>query len=407
MARRRARPPSSQPPGIFSRLLRALRPIPARASKVEPGITADTPAATLVAGLAAQLRANERIWTGFRDLELRMLAAESLQEVLEVLTRDLPLGFPAVQAVTIAWNSPETLVELIDSEPAREAARRSLLPNRHTSASEPEVRRAHLGPVPPGGQMQYFPAYAQPLGSMAIVPLILRGERVGSLNQGSDDPTHFNPEVATDLLEHLAAVTAICIDNAVNRARLAHQSLTDALTNVGNRRFFEQRLREEVSVWQRRGGDLSCLFVDLDHFKQINDRYGHQAGDLVLQQAARLFSQGLRASDVLARYGGEEFALLLPATDAARALEIAERLRTRLAGARIASSAESALRITASIGLASLDGSTVRHAKEPGAWLLQHADAALYAAKARGRNCVVGPEARADVRSPDIVDSGN
>jgi len=336
-----------------------------------------------------------------------MLAAESLQEVLEVLTRDLPLGFPAVQAVTIAWNSPETLVELIDSEPAREAARRSLLPNRHTSASEPEVRRAHLGPVPPGGQMQYFPAYAQPLGSMAIVPLILRGERVGSLNQGSDDPTHFNPEVATDLLEHLAAVTAICIDNAVNRARLAHQSLTDALTNVGNRRFFEQRLREEVSVWQRRGGDLSCLFVDLDHFKQINDRYGHQAGDLVLQQAARLFSQGLRASDVLARYGGEEFALLLPATDAARALEIAERLRTRLAGARIASSAESALRITASIGLASLDGSTVRHAKEPGAWLLQHADAALYAAKARGRNCVVGPEARADVRSPDIVDSGN
>lgn len=407
MARHPARPLSSQPNGIFSRLLQAWRPIPARTSKIVPNVTADSPAATLVAGLAEQLRANERIWTGFRDLELRMLGAESLQEVLEVLTRDLPFGFPAVQAVTVAWNNPETLVDLIDSEPAREAARRCLLPNRNTSASQPETWRAHLGPVPPGNQTEYFPAHAQPLGSMAIVPLILRGEKVGSVNQGSNDPNHFNPEVATDLLEHLAAVTAICIDNAVNRARLAHQSLTDALTNVGNRRFFEQRLREEVSLWQRRGGDLSCLFVDLDHFKQINDRHGHQAGDLVLQQAARLFSQGLRASDVLARYGGEEFALLLPATDAVRAFEIAERLRMRLAGARIASSAESALRITASIGLASLNGGTARQAKEPGVRLLQHADAALYAAKARGRNCVVGPEALVDAGSTDIPDSRN
>lgn len=346
--------------------------------------------------MTAQLRANERIWAGFRDLELRMLAADSLHEILQILTRELPVGFPAVQSVTIAWNNPETLVEHIDSEPARETARNCLVMNRASPESEMLTRRPYLGLVKPGSQKQYFPGYARPLGSMAIAPLILRGETVGSLNQGSEDPIHFNHEVATDLLEHLAAVTAICIDNAVNRARLAHQGLTDALTNVGNRRFFEQRLREEVSLWQRRGGDLSCLLVDLDHFKQVNDRHGHQVGDLVLQQAARLFSQGLRASDVLARYGGEEFALLLPATDAARAFEIAERLRTRLAGARIAPSPETSVRVTASVGLASLGGMHHRHANEPGAWLLRHADAALYAAKARGRNSVVGADALAD-----------
>jgi two-component system cell cycle response regulator len=353
--------------------------------------------------MAAQLRANERIWAGFRDLELRMLAADSLYEILQLLIRDLPLGFPAVHTVTIAWNNPEALVEHIDSEPVRETARTFLVPNRKTPESEPVARRPHLGPVEPASQKQYFPGYTRPLGSMAIAPLFLRGEAVGSLNQGSEDPSHFTRAAATDLLEHLAAVTAICIDNAVNRARLAHQGLTDALTNVGNRRFFEQRLREEVSRWQRRGGDLSCLLVDLDHFKQINDCHGHQVGDLVLEQAARLFSQGLRASDVLARYGGEEFALLLPATGATRAFEIAERLRSRLAGARIAPSPETSLHVTASIGLASLGDIDRRDAKEPGAWLLRHADSALYAAKARGRNSVVGPEVPTDTSASGVI----
>jgi len=346
--------------------------------------------------LTAQLRENERIWAGFRDLELRMLAADSLHDILRVITQDLPVGFPAVQAVTIAWNNPQALLEQIDLEEEKDAARACLVLNPPAQGAGLVTRRPCLGRVEPGMQRRYFPRYPRPLASMAIAPLFLRGENVGSLNQGSEDPAHFTQEVATDLLEHLAAVSAICIDNAFNRARLEHQGLTDALTNVGNRRFFEQRLREEVSLWQRHGGELSCLLIDLDLFKRINDQHGHQVGDLVLQQAARSFSQGLRASDVLARYGGEEFALLLPATDATRAFEIAERLRARLAAARITSSPDTTLRVTASIGVASL-GRQSTPTGEPGAWLLHQADVALYAAKARGRNSVVSADALVEV----------
>jgi diguanylate cyclase (GGDEF)-like protein len=216
---------------------------------------------------------------------------------------------------------------------------------------------------------------------------------------------HYIPGTATDFLEHLAAVTAICIDNAVNRARLQRDGLTDMLTQVANRRFFDRRLREEISQWQRRGEDLSCLLVDLDRFKQINDSHGHQAGDLVLQEVARSLSKGLRESDVLARYGGEEFVLLLPATNGRRAIEIADRLRAAVAGLVIQPTNGERIEVTASFGLASLACRPRGSAGEPGTWLLRQADRALYAAKARGRNCVVSAgDASADIMAPSQID---
>ena len=125
--------------------------------------------------------------------------------------------------------------------------------------------------------------------------------------------------------------------------------------------------------------------MDLDHFKQVNDVHGHQMGDHVLRQVARSLNLGLRASDLLARYGGEEFILLLPQTNAARAAEIAERLRAAVAGLSWASAK---LRVTVSMGLASVEANQRTTLDDPGLWLLAEADRALYAAKARGRNCV-------------------
>jgi two-component system cell cycle response regulator len=161
------------------------------------------------------------------------------------------------------------------------------------------------------------------------------------------------------------------------------------LTQVANRRFFDRRLREEISQWLRRGGELSCLLVDLDRFKQINDQHGHQAGDHVLQETARALSKGLRTSDVLARYGGEEFVLLLPSTGTQRAAEIAERLRAAVASLALTPIRGASLRVTASFGLASLAADQRATLEDPGLWLLRQADLALYAAKTRGRNCVV------------------
>ena len=358
------------------------------------------------AWMESRLRGNERIWAGFREIELRMLTAETLHAVIGVLSRDLPAFFPGVHAVSIAWLDPDyELTRLLEQEGGM-ASNNAFVALRLSAPGLIPAGGPLLGAADPDSQQKLFPHTIQRLQSMAIAPLVLRGELVGSLNQGSANPSHFAPDAATDLLEHLAAVAAICIDNSVNRARLRRDGLTDMLTQVANRRFFDRRLREEVSQWLRRGGELSCLLVDLDCFKQVNDQHGHQAGDLVLKETARALSMGLRASDVLARYGGEEFVLLLPATGTQRAAEIAERLRAAVASLALTPTRGESLRVTASFGLANLAADQRATLEDPGLWLLRQADQALYAAKARGRNCVVTADSPGNSATPSrAVDS--
>lgn len=167
-------------------------------------------------------------------------------------------------------------------------------------------------------------------------------------------------------------------------------SLSDALTGVGNRRRLEQSLAAEIARARRNGGALSALMVDLDHFKQVNDRYGHAAGDDVLARFASLLVSHARASDVVARYGGEEFVVLLPHVDLARAAAFGERIRGLLAGLAIDPLPAP---ITASFGAAEL------RAEDTGDSLLQRADEALYRAKAGGRN-------RVDVETPPTIMAG-
>lgn len=376
------RPKQSAEEGFFHRIWRRFQTAPqARAGT-------DT-AHALDPEMQSRLRGNERIWAGFREIELHILTAETLQAVLAVLSRDVPALFPGVHTVSVAWLDPDYELTHLLAQEGGPVLDKTFVALRAPMPGLIPERGPLLGLADPVSQQQLFPHATQRLQSMAIAPLMLRGERVGSLNQGSTDPHHFAPDAATDLLEHLAAVVAICIDNSANRARLRRDGLTDMLTQVANRRFFDRRLREEVSQWLRRGGELSCLLVDLDRFKQINDRHGHQFGDQVLQEAARALSNGLRTSDVLARYGGEEFVLLLPATGRLRAMEIAERLRAAVASLEFTPARRTSLRVTASFGLASLTAEQRATLEDPALWLLRQADLALYAAKARGRNCVV------------------
>jgi len=182
----------------------------------------------------------------------------------------------------------------------------------------------------------------------------------------------------------------MCIDNAVSHERLKIEGLTDPLTGLYNRRFFERRLSEEIDRWVRRHDTaLIGMLVDVDHFKQVNDRYGHQAGDRTLQGVARLLGHELRGSDVLARYGGEEFVLLLPDTTTGPGMVIAERLRAQVESASFTGPSGQRLQVTVSIGLACLMPDARRAVADPDVWLLQQADAALYQAKQEGRNRVV------------------
>lgn len=158
---------------------------------------------------------------------------------------------------------------------------------------------------------------------------------------------------------------------------------TDALTGLANRRAFRDRLKQEQALIDRKGLPASLLMMDLDHFKRINDTYGHPAGDEVLRHFARLCGQVFRASDLVARWGGEEFIALLPRTTLREALCVAERLRLALAAQPVAVEGAGAIPVTTSIGAIEMAP------LQPVGRTLRELDRRLYAAKAAGRNAVV------------------
>lgn len=342
--------------------------------------------------LKRQIRENERIWNGFRRMELQMIGAHSLREVITNLVQGFPQLFPRVERVTLACLDPDAeLTRLMETEASGTELPSfvALSPEMLTSLF-PLPWRPQLGPTDDAIHHLLFPGHPTPLASMALTPLVLRKELIGCLNQASREASHFRPDTSTDLLEHMAAVTAMCLDNAVSHERLKIDGLTDPLTGLYNRRFFERRLHEELDRWaRRRDSALACMLVDVDHFKRINDRYGHPVGDRTLQGVARLLGVELRGSDVLARYGGEEFVLLLPDTTLDQAQAIAERLRMQVEHMAPTGPGNPDLQVTVSIGLSCLAPSTTRAVADPGAWLLQQADVALYRAKQDGRNRVV------------------
>ena len=123
----------------------------------------------------------------------------------------------------------------------------------------------------------------------------------------------------------------MCIENATNRARLLRAGITDFLTGWHNRRYLQQRLKEELARAQRRGGSISCLMIDIDKFKGINDGYGHLAGDNALKEVAQRVEGQIRSMDTAARFGGDELCILLPETSLTEAAHLAERIREGIA----------------------------------------------------------------------------
>ena len=188
----------------------------------------------------------------------------------------------------------------------------------------------------------------------------------------------------TELKRQEAAVAAAQAALIEANRRLAVQAATDALTGLLNRRKFRELAAEEMERARRYGRPLSLLALDLDHFKAINDRFGHPAGDGVLRHVAGLIVAGVRNCDRVARLGGEEFAVLLPETRAGDARILAERLRQAVAGQPATIGETGPIRTTVSVGCVGLTADD-----QDIDVMLGRADRALYAAKAAGRDCVV------------------
>lgn len=217
------------------------------------------------------------------------------------------------------------------------------------------------------------------------------GYALGPLNRRADLPELVVPAVFffgacfVWLLNSLSFQTALDLGRV---ATLEQENITDPLMGIYNRRYLERRLDEEVARGRRYGLPLSILLVDIDHFKRVNDTYGHQVGDLVLNHLGKLIADTVRKSDVVARYGGEEVFVIAASTPASSAARLAERLRHVVEFSALAPSNaqddRQAVPVTVSIGVAGL-GPGIGDTRA----LVESADEALYRAKRDGRNRVI------------------
>jgi len=174
------------------------------------------------------------------------------------------------------------------------------------------------------------------------------------------------------------------LDLVVRNSLLSEVSSRDTLTGLYNRWFVIEKIDSEINRALRHGSAMSLLMLDVDHFKRINDTYGHGAGDQVLQAIGKLLRESCRVYDVPGRYGGEEFCVLLPETKVGSTTVVAERIRSRLESTQLACG-DGQVVVTASIGIAGMDAPGAAELLSPAA-LIDRADRALYSAKSRGRN---------------------
>ena len=221
-------------------------------------------------------------------------------------------------------------------------------------------------------------------GTAIAFPLICRNRTVGVLVGLDPLPSSAHPALGPSLVLALRAVLepcAIALDNALALQKAEALSVTDDLTRLYNSRYLNLVLRREAKRASRSGRPLSLLFLDMDGFKQVNDKHGHLAGSKALVEAAAIIRACARETDVVARFGGDEFALILPDTGRDGALSVASRIRERLSSAQFLASDGLSIHLTASIGLATLPGAAVS-AEE----LLRAADVAMYKVKAAGKD---------------------
>ena len=339
--------------------------------------------------LLARIEANEEKMRRSQQRELCLLQAENLDALLRELLDGLKTsyGLPYVSVVLCDPDHDIRHLMLASGSPAENYDR--LLMVESLAGMAPNyiaLRSPWLGAYSACDHQMIF-AGAGPLASVAMIPLLHRGKLIGSINLGSADADRFTRELATDFLEHLGTIASFCIENSVNRARLLRSGFTDVLTGWHNRRYLQVRLHEELARARRDKSLMVCLMLDVDHFKKVNDTWGHAAGDAVLRELANRIDAQVRASDVAARYGGEEFVVLMPDTNTMSGERLAERIRQSIAASEFNLPSGQSVSVTVSVGIAGVRvGAEESDLKTIGDALIARADVALYRAKSDGRD---------------------
>ena len=348
-----------------------------------------------MAYLLEQAERNHEIMCRHQAFDLQIVGAGSFPELVGTIFRTLPV-ISELDIVTLSLVDPDADIYTVMH---RLGVDFEQFPNlmfcEHAVElgfdMSPERRPLPiLGAYAPSEHCAMFPHPPAGLQSVARVPLLRNTRLIGSLNLGSTDPTRFTPSLGTDFVEHMGSIIAICLENVISNEMLKYIGLTDSLTGVYNRRYMDRRLQEEIARARRQGYRLSCMYIDIDHFKRVNDTVGHQGGDDVLREVCSRIKAELRMSDALGRFGGEEFVVLLIDADLDSASMVAQRIRASVAAQPVELSGGERVDVTVSIGVAALSDFARDNAVEGVALdLVASADAALYQAKAGGRNKVV------------------
>ncbi len=342
--------------------------------------------------LTEEVGRNDSLFRKTQERELELLRAGSLAQLLDRLIHGLRQSYQ-LDAVTLVLHDPQHDIRHLlsgDGLLLEELEGVCFVDALATAAPQTaSLERPWLGPFRVADHELLLPGIAG-VGSIALIPLPRQEQLDGVLVFFSADPQRFTRDLASDFLAHLGMVSAICIENAVNRARLVRSGLTDFLTGFHNRRYLHARLREELARAQRARQPVACLMIDIDHFKRINDRYGHLAGDAVLREVAQRIDAQMRVSDTGARFGGDEFAIVLPQGGVGDGERVAARVLDAVRVQPVPIGGQATEAVTLSIGVASAapDQGT-RDYKATADRLIAEADAALYRAKTAGRNRIV------------------
>ena len=355
-----------------------------------------------MAFLLEQVERNHDIMCRHQAFDLEIVSASTFPELIGTIFRTLPV-ISDLDGVTLSLLDEDDDIVLVMEKLGVDFSAFPQLLFVHAVAelgfAAPKPLAEGEAPLPASpllGQFDArvhgprFPQIDAPLRSVALVPLLRNKRLIGSLNLASVDVTRFTPSLGTDFIKHMASIIAICLENVISNEMLKYIGLTDSLTGVYNRRYIDRRLLEEIARARRQNYCISCMYIDIDHFKLVNDTYGHQGGDEVLREVATRIRTELRRSDALGRFGGEEFVVLLIDADLDSATFVAERIRASIAGTMFDLPESAQAWVSVSIGVASLEaGAALLPIETVAQQLVAHADQALYQAKAGGRNMVV------------------
>jgi len=328
--------------------------------------------------LLETLRENEEIAGKFFEIEVGILSILDFSDLFVRVLSEIREKF-GVPFVWISLVDSSEISDLIQTLTSSKSLRERLnIIDRKTflrligNKTSPLLLNGELRPyypMLPPGQMKF-------IRSLAISPITLHGQIIGSLNQADFSPLRYRPGMDTRLLEQLAVKVSICLSNVTAHERLKRLAVRDPLTGLLNRRVMETVLNREFRRARRYRTPLSLAFIDLDDFKIVNDRYGHECGDSFLKYVAARLMEMTRDIDVVARYAGDEFVIILPGTPAEEAHKLLARLQRHF-GQHPMCRRETAIPVSMSFGVASVADPGISTPES----LLREADSKLYCHK--------------------------